>query len=103
MERGASLDTVPGALVGPQPDCGNRLSQAFWLSRARGGMADAPDLGSGPERVRGSSPLVRTSMKQPVQTTLHTGKFLALIKEGHWEFRSLKQWSGWRPKQKPGS
>jgi hypothetical protein len=28
---------------------------------ARGGMADAPDLGSGPARVGGSSPLVRTS------------------------------------------
>ena len=25
-------------------------------------------------------------MKQPIQTTLHTGKFLALIKEGHWEY-----------------
>src|SRR5438552_16620798 len=27
---------------------------------ARGGMADAPDLGSGPERGGGSSPLART-------------------------------------------
>src|ERR1039457_1904754 len=25
-------------------------------------------------------------MKQPIQTTLHTGKFLALIKEGYWEY-----------------
>ena len=25
-------------------------------------------------------------MKQPIQTTLHTGKFLALIKEGQWEY-----------------
>ena len=30
------------------------------MARARGGMADAPDLGSGPERVGGSSPLART-------------------------------------------
>jgi hypothetical protein len=29
--------------------------------RARGGMADAPDLGSGSERIRGSSPLARTT------------------------------------------
>src|SRR4051812_8176177 len=28
--------------------------------RARGGMADAPDLGSGSERIGGSSPLART-------------------------------------------
>lgn len=25
-------------------------------------------------------------MNQDIQTTLHTGKFLALIKEGHWEY-----------------
>jgi ADP-ribose pyrophosphatase len=25
-------------------------------------------------------------MNQPVQTTLHAGKFLTLIKEGHWEY-----------------
>jgi ADP-ribose pyrophosphatase len=25
-------------------------------------------------------------MSQPVQTTLHTGKFLTMIKEGHWEY-----------------
>jgi ADP-ribose pyrophosphatase len=25
-------------------------------------------------------------MKQPKQTTLHTGQFLALIREGHWEY-----------------
>ena len=25
-------------------------------------------------------------MKQPKQTILHTGQFLALIKEGHWEY-----------------
>ena len=28
---------------------------------ARGGTADAPDLGSGPERVGGSNPLARTT------------------------------------------
>jgi hypothetical protein len=31
--------------------------------RARGGMADAPDLGSGSERIGGSSPLARTMLK----------------------------------------
>ena len=25
-------------------------------------------------------------MNQSTRTTLHTGKFLALVKEGHWEF-----------------
>ena len=25
-------------------------------------------------------------MNQPAQTTLHAGKFLALVKEGHWEY-----------------
>ena len=30
---------------------------------ARGGMADAPDLGSGSERIGGSSPLARTSLR----------------------------------------
>ncbi len=30
---------------------------------ARGGMADAPDLGSGSERIGGSSPLARTNNK----------------------------------------
>src|SRR5262249_28334187 len=29
---------------------------------ARGGMADAPDLGSGSERIGGSSPLARTRL-----------------------------------------
>src|SRR5881394_800296 len=33
--------------------------------RARGGMADTPDLGSGPERGGGSSPLART-IRSPV-------------------------------------
>ena len=32
----------------------------FPARRARGGMADAPDLGSGSERIGGSSPLART-------------------------------------------
>lgn len=31
---------------------------------ARGGMADAPDLGSGPERGGGSSPLARTILEK---------------------------------------
>lgn len=33
----------------------------FIAACARGGMADAPDLGSGPARVGGSSPLARTN------------------------------------------
>ena len=31
------------------------------IDRARGGMADTPDLGSGSVRIRGSSPLARTT------------------------------------------
>ncbi len=44
-------------------ETGLRLARgAFTLEvgSARGGMADAPDLGSGSERIGGSSPLART-------------------------------------------
>ena len=38
-----------------------RSKTSLWLTgRARGGMADTPDLGSGAVRRGGSSPLVRT-------------------------------------------
>src|SRR6266699_5770713 len=37
--------------------CG--LTDHLLPGRARGGMADAPDLGSGSERIGGSSPLAR--------------------------------------------
>jgi ADP-ribose pyrophosphatase len=33
-------------------------------------------------------------MKPPERTTLHTGKFLALIKEGHWEYAERVNASG---------
>src|SRR6266567_7547252 len=36
------------------------LTDHLLPGRARGGMADAPDLGSGSERIGGSSPLART-------------------------------------------
>ena len=38
----------------------------FIVPCARGGMADAPDLGSGPVRGGGSSPLARTILKQVI-------------------------------------
>jgi hypothetical protein len=37
----------------------------FSATRARGGMADAPDLGSGAERLGGSSPPARTTTSEP--------------------------------------
>ena len=45
---------------------------AFTLEagRARGGMADAPDLGSGSERIGGSSPLARTTVAAKVKKRL---------------------------------
>ena len=36
-----------------------------FVERARGGMADTPDLGSGSARIGGSSPLARTNLKSP--------------------------------------
>src|SRR6266699_6080223 len=47
--------------------CG--LTNHLLPGRARGGMADAPDLGSGSERIGGSSPLARTG-------------FLGLVSDG---------------------
>ena len=49
--------------------------------RARGGMADAPDLGSGSERIGGSSPLARTILNRIMDVAqasrLHTAIFCA--------------------------
>jgi hypothetical protein len=44
-----------------------RYAAQFDGGCARGGMADAPDLGSGSERIGGSSPLARTSLPQEIE------------------------------------
>ena len=50
--------------------------------RARGGMADAPDLGSGAARLGGSSPLART-----ISFFRNFGRFVSV---------SPRQWEGSR-------
>src|SRR5258706_5687708 len=58
-----------------------RISGRLHL-RARGGMADAPDLGSGSERIGGSSPLART---------ICTTKTLLPLRDGE---RVRERWPG---------
>jgi hypothetical protein len=67
----------------PEP-CGK--SDGADSCRARGGMADAPDLGSGPERVGGSSPLVRTTSSDHLDPpTQHAHSLCEYLKEASLE------------------
>src|SRR5262249_594495 len=57
------MEVVP-TKSGKQSDLSFGHAPGMLGARARGGMADAPDLGSGSERIGGSSPLARTIEKR---------------------------------------
>src|SRR5262245_25524848 len=84
-------------------------NRAAWLRLraigcARGGMADAPDLGSGSERSGGSSPLARTTPPLgDVSTSIGLNRWRARalvahrLCKGKWrmENRRILNWQNW--------